>query len=281
MPDTATIPRNPRTRARSRTDAPSKKKPTTPRPYFAAVTAKELFADPAYQRALDRDRVKRLAEEWDRTRVDVIEVSHRPGCPYGRFAVIDGMHRWAAAGTVDGDMPLVVRVHTGLSLAEEARMCRAIDHHQRRRIVLTDEASADIDQFRRRITDALDAARTRPSTPSIHRLVAADLIDDAVSVSAPVWRHRLDHVHRLHVMAVGLILHHYRDRVEREQLVDALTVLAPREITAAVKAAHHEGIRGGDVLVAAGVIVAAYNRQRGLKLPRAELTTYLPAVAAR
>src|SRR5690606_29717011 len=78
-------------------------------------------------------RVKRIAAAWDRRPVGVIDVSDRgPGHRDGRYAVINGQHRWAAAGLRDPHAVMVANVHTGLTPADEAHLFHEIDVKTRR-----------------------------------------------------------------------------------------------------------------------------------------------------
>lgn len=101
-----------------------------PAPYITALPAKRLFADSTYQRDLDELRVQRMVDDFDPTLLGVIEVSARTD---GRFAILDGQHRWAAAKEAHPDVHvksgvhLVCQVHRGLTVEEEARVFYEID----------------------------------------------------------------------------------------------------------------------------------------------------------
>ena len=66
--------------------------------YVAVVEPGECFTDPTYQRLLDVPRARKIANSWDRRLIGLIEVSDRGPEAIPRYAVIDGQHRWAAAG---------------------------------------------------------------------------------------------------------------------------------------------------------------------------------------
>src|SRR4051812_48374674 len=94
-------------------------------PYVLALRARELFADPAYQRDAQAKRVARMAAEFDQRLVGVLEVSKRPD---SRFAILDGQHRHAAVLQVQGaDALLVCQVYEGLTEQDEARLFREIN----------------------------------------------------------------------------------------------------------------------------------------------------------
>lgn len=95
-----------------------------PKPFVTALPATALFADTAYQRQLDDLRVQRMADDFDTTLVGVLEVSDRGD---GRYAILDGQHRWAAALEADRSMHLVCQVHRGLTVEDEARVFYEVD----------------------------------------------------------------------------------------------------------------------------------------------------------
>lgn len=106
-----------------------------PQVYLAAVSVREIFADPTYQRDLDRPRAEHMAREdhWNVRLLGVIELSDRgEGMQPDRYAVINGQHRVEAARLRDRDMPLVAKVHTGLSIEQEAQLFHEIDASTRR-----------------------------------------------------------------------------------------------------------------------------------------------------
>jgi len=101
-------------------------------PYVTALACSKLFADPAYQRELDDARVQRMAKAYDPALVGVLEVSARDD---GRFALVDGQHRWAMlrlAHPGRDRAPVVCNVHTGLTPESEARLFYEIDAKRRR-----------------------------------------------------------------------------------------------------------------------------------------------------
>lgn len=100
---------------------------STPEIFIDALPIRDLFVDHDYQRPLDLRRARRLAEDWERPLVGVIEVSDRGIDHQPRYAVIDGQHRYEAAKLQDPNGMLVANVHTGLSTQDEARLFYEID----------------------------------------------------------------------------------------------------------------------------------------------------------
>lgn len=99
--------------------------------YVTSVAVDDMFADPRYQRELDINRARAIAANWNPRMVGVLDVSDRgmpaAGSKAARFAIINGQHRWAAAGFLDPMMHLVCNVHTGLTPDQEAQLFYAID----------------------------------------------------------------------------------------------------------------------------------------------------------
>jgi hypothetical protein len=93
---------------------------TAPGVYVTTLHPGEVFADPTYQRALDPSRCKKMCTGWDRRLAGIIEVSDRGPDESPRYAVIDGQHRWAAAGLLADPPLLVANVHEGLNIGQEA-----------------------------------------------------------------------------------------------------------------------------------------------------------------
>ncbi|HEY9314607.1 DUF6551 family protein [Williamsia sp.] len=99
--------------------------------YVEAIAVDDMFVDPSYQRQLDTNRARAMAQNWNRRLVGVLDVSDRGAPPAGsmaaRFAIINGQHRWAAAGFRDPSLHLVCNVHSGLTPDQEAKLFYDID----------------------------------------------------------------------------------------------------------------------------------------------------------
>ncbi|WP_373686210.1 DUF6551 family protein, partial [Nocardia gamkensis] len=116
-------------RPHTETPDPGESEPDT---YIAAISVREIFADHTYQRELDERRAQGMAAAWDVRKVGVIDVSDRGPDEAPRYAVINGQHRWWAAALADPAHHLVAVVHTGLTVADEARLFYEIDAGTRR-----------------------------------------------------------------------------------------------------------------------------------------------------
>lgn len=103
-----------------------------PNPYVLAVPVADIFADHTYQRPLDPQRVQDMAAGFDQRLLGVIEISDRGAESSPRYAVIEGQHRWAAVASRDPGAAIAARIHSGLTIAEEAQLFLGIDIHRRR-----------------------------------------------------------------------------------------------------------------------------------------------------
>lgn len=106
--------------------------PHADEPYLLAIPVADIFTDHTYQRPLDRCRAEAMAEAFDQRLLGVIEVSDRGSDQHPRYAVVEGQHRWAAVMLRDPNAAIAARVHSGLTIAEEAQLFLGIDVQRRR-----------------------------------------------------------------------------------------------------------------------------------------------------
>ncbi|GFG87894.1 DUF6551 family protein [Mycolicibacter algericus] len=90
--------------------------------YVTAIHTSDVFVDTTYQRPCDPARARAMARDWNPRLAGIIEVSDRGPTNLPRYAIIDGQHRWAAAQLLDDPPTLVANVHTGLTVADEAKL---------------------------------------------------------------------------------------------------------------------------------------------------------------
>lgn len=83
---------------------------------YEMISVSEMKVDTSYQRVADEKRVKKIAEEWDDMKANIIHISRRKDGDY----VMDGNHTRLAYKSIGGDR-LLCRIHEGLSIAEEAK----------------------------------------------------------------------------------------------------------------------------------------------------------------
>jgi|SRR5271166_782279 len=211
--------------------------------FIDAVDVSELFVDSSYQRAPDMTRVRKLAAGWDRRLAGVIEVSDRgPGAP-GRYAVVDGQHRWLAVRLRDPGAVMVATVHENLSVAEEAALFDRLNRERRRpstwdhwraRKAAGDASVAAIDAAVSAVTlrdgralciDNVPRACTVRCTATLEKLAAVggtDLVRDALGLIVDIWGDRQDALDAPIVAGVGLVLHYLENQIDLERLTDTL-----------------------------------------------------------
>jgi hypothetical protein len=101
------------------------------------IPANELSIDLRVQRELDYRRVSKVAANWNDLMVGVLTVSERAD---GTKVVLDGQTRLMALRLVCGDpetnSPVLVQVHTGLTLQEEAAIF--LEHNDRKSVTPLD-----------------------------------------------------------------------------------------------------------------------------------------------
>ncbi len=249
-------------------------------PYIAALPCSALMVDHSYQRELNRGRVADMAAEFDVSLLGVIEVADRGD---GRFAVLEGQHRFRAALAAKGaDHHMVCQVHTGLSVEDEARLFYEID---RRRKALSpwdkwkarrssgDETVIDVEAvvaeagMRVHMTAAPGSIR---STASLERLYAdggRPLLTSVLAITGQAYGDQQDAYDGHLLLALGEILRAYRPGTELDtnRLADALSAVMPRQLKARA-ALQRELTPGTMPRLVATVIIGAYNQRPGRKL---------------
>jgi|ThiBio_1000_plan_1041568.scaffolds.fasta_scaffold00488_10 hypothetical protein len=273
------------------THAPSQQ--SSAAPYIDAVSVALMYADPTYQRDLDDARVETMAADFDQRLVGVLEVSARED---GRYAILDGQHRWATtcrAHPSGDDAHLVCQIHTGLSIEDEARVFYEIDA-RRKQLSWWDRWRA-----RRGGGDpgvlAIDAVLARhglqinPSardgniraTKAVESIVAElgdlKMLDRVLVVLTSAFGRAYDGYDGAIMQGVALVLAHYdEDEIDLDRLVTQLREVPPKQLRARA-AALRELQRGTLPRLCAAVIVERYNGGRGRNIE--QFFVRVPAVS--
>lgn len=79
------------------------------------INLRDIKVDMSYQRIPDEKRIRKIANNWDDMKANLVHVSARPDGYY----VIDGNHTRLAA-EIAGRIDILCRVHTGLTTEDEA-----------------------------------------------------------------------------------------------------------------------------------------------------------------
>lgn len=246
--------------------------------YIDALPVAALFVDESYQRPADLARARQYAAHWDRRLAGVIEVSDRGEDVHPRYAVIDGQHRWQGALLRDPAAMLVASIHEGLSVADEARLFDRINRERRRpstwdhwraRKASGDPTVIAIEAVVRdvglRIDPAPKAGNVR-CTATLEKLAALGgpvLVGKTLKMITDVWSRDVDSFDAPMVHAIGLILHHLRDRIDQHRLIDTLFGVTPLALKNHVAALGQTlTVTGTTGVRTAQAIMFIYNKNR-------------------
>lgn len=247
--------------------------------YVTPVNVVDVFADDTYQRPLDPGRARKMGESWERRLAGIIEVSDRGETSNPRYAVIDGQHRWAAAERAGIDV-LVANVHTGLTVADEAKLFDRLNR-ERRRITTWDHWHArraagdpDVTTIEKAVTAAgltIDPApkagnvRCTATLEKLYALDGPDLVTASLNVAQQAWGRDVAGFDAPIVHGLGLVLFHLRDELEPARLIEALLEVRPQNLKAAATNLRNM-TTGSTAKLVAITVVTGYNRRPGRKI---------------
>jgi hypothetical protein len=247
--------------------------------YVAPVAVADMFADDTYQRPLDQSRARKVADAWDRRMAGIIEVSDRGENISPRYAVIDGQHRWAAADYAQIGV-LVANVHTGLTVADEARLFDRLNR-ERRRITTWDHWHArqaagepNVVAIAKVVEDLGLAINPSPTNGNVRcvatleklqQLGGTDLVRASLEVVVEVWGRDLTGFDAPIVHGIGLCLHYLASDLDTARLCESLIDVVPRQVKS--RAVGLRDLTTGTMpkLVAIAVITL-YNQRPGRKI---------------
>lgn len=248
---------------------------TTFEPYIAALPASHLFADERYQRDLDEARIARMAKAYDPALVGIIEVSKRNDT---RYAILDGQHRWAlvkgqtTAGTPEPH--LACRIHTGLSLDEEAKLYHRLNITRKQltgwdrwkaRRSSGDETAIQIERAAQAAGFTISYRATRghirATSPCEHvyKLGGRILLLQVLETIKAAWGDDPEAVSGPIIHGLGHVIDGYHLELNQERLVNALAGIVPKQLNARAAAAR-ELHKGTLDKLTAHLIVELYNQ---------------------
>lgn len=251
-------------------------------PYIAAVPVDALFADSTYQRDLDVHRVDKMTDTYRLALVGIIEVSARAD---GRYAILDGQHRWATVRNVhagDARPPhLPCRVHTGLTVTDEAALYHQLNTTRKQltswdrwvaRRAAGEQAVLDIETCAHRHGYRIDM-REKPAviraTTGLEKIVdlgGLRLLDNVLAVVRSAYGDDQAGLDAAILRGVGHVLNSYTtDELQVERLIETLAGFMPRQLTARA-IAQRELHKGTNDRLVAHVIVGRYNEWKGPKI---------------
>lgn len=247
--------------------------------YITTLSPDDIFADPTYQRVVDVARARSMAARWDRRLVGVIEVSDRGHDANPRYAIIDGQHRWAAAKCFVDPPALVANVHERLTIADEAALFDKLNR-ERKKVNIFEHYKARLaadDWIIGRIQRVLDkhGLKVDPAphegcvgcVGTLEKVADIDdaLLDETLGLIIDIWGRRRDGLDAPIIHGLALILHHMRDDIDLERLVDALLDTLPRQLK--TQAVALRDMQSGTLpILTALVILNHYNKRPGRKV---------------
>lgn len=240
--------------------------PEVPEPYVLAVPVADIFADHTYQRPLDPQRVQHMAATFDQRLLGVIEVSDRGDTSSPRYAVVEGQHRWAAVALRDPGAAIAARIHSGLTIAEEAQLFLGIDINRRRLTTFNrwkarraqqdpevTAIEATVASVGLRVEEAPKDGNLR-CTGMLEKIARSGgghaLLRDSLRLLHQTWgaQHSAYDAPLVGGMAVFLDAFARAEYFDCEVLVDALIDLTPEQVKFYAKAKKAGGKHGGGAL---------------------------------
>lgn len=206
--------------------------------YPMPLHVNEIFVDHSYQRLCDVTRARAMSATWDRRLAGIVEVSDRGETATPRYAVIDGQHRWAAAGFLKDPPTLVANVHEGLTIADEAALFDKLNRqrkqpspwdHWRARRAAGDTTVTDIEQAAAEagfeVTDRVrDGSLCCIST--LEKITASagglELLRSTLTVLAGAYGHQRSAYEAPLVHGMAMTLYTFADRVDANRMIAAL-----------------------------------------------------------
>lgn len=248
--------------------------------YPAALRVDEIFADPTYQRTCDVARARKMAATWDRRLAGILEVSDRGEHLTPRYAIIDGQHRWAAAGYLVDPPPMVANIHTGLTVADEAKLFDQLnrqrrqpstwDHWKARRAAGDEDVAAieTVVDDRGLVIDMSPADGRIACVSALEKVVklgGIPLLDNSLQLITKVWGSRRDGLDASIIRGTSLVLFYLNKEIDPGRLVETLEGVFPRQLKA-----HANTIREiqptTEPVATAIAVMSFYNKQPGRKL---------------
>jgi hypothetical protein len=248
--------------------------------YVTALRVDEMFTDPTYQRVLDVRRARKMCAAWDKRLAGILEVSDRGESASPRYAVIDGEHRWAAAGFLKDPPMLVANVHTGLTVADEAKLFDQLNRarkqvgtwdHWKARRASGDPSVVAIEEVLAKRNLRVDPAPSDGcvgcpgALEKVVKLGGIELLDQSLQLITDVWGNRRDALDAAIIHGLALVLHYVDDQVVYTRLLDTLIDVLPRQIK--TQAVSMRSMSPGTLpRITAMVVCATYNKKPGKRI---------------
>jgi hypothetical protein len=242
------------------------------------MRASEFAVDPAVQRQLNEPRVKKLVDEFDPNLLGLVTASKRLD---GRYYILDGQHRIAAARRKGYEGYIATRVYEDLAVTDEANAFLGLNN--------TRQVSA-LDKFHVRVTKgdpgavALNSALERyglkasgqhtggmfAAIVALERVYAGflsrpmdmrlDLVEAVLHILTRAYGAEERKAYQANtIQGIGLLIQIFGKRVNPDDLVSSLRSMTADAL--AVKGRSIKDLEGGTGAQAiAKVILSVYNK---------------------
>lgn len=249
-------------------------------PLFQRIHVSQLYVDPIVQRALDAHRAQKLASKFDPNAVGALVVNHRSD---GKYYIIDGQHRHAAAIIAGYDGKLNCVVHDSLPVDQEAalflslndsKLVQAIDKF-RMRVLAHEPAAITINNIIERYGWRVNWSSTEGSLNAPNALEKVydgagvltdgkshpELVEVVLATITAAWGHPSAASHSIILGGLGQLFARYGAAVDIRKLTAELSKSRPVDLV--TKAKGIKDGQGGTVPAAmAKVLVGLHNKGR-------------------
>lgn len=244
--------------------------------YPAALHVDEIFVDDTYQRPCDIGRARAMSAAWDRRLAGMVDVSDRGEHHHPRYAIIDGQHRWAAAGYLDKPPTLVANVHEDLTVADEAVLFDKLNRQRKQ--------PSPWDHWRARRASGDDKVLAIEQAARDHGLTVSDRVKDAhvwcistlekiagssggvellaavFTVSTGAWGTIRPALEAPVLHGLAMVIYEFAETIDVNRLVDALQETPPARIKMRANTMRDAGTPGSLAKLFAVALADAYNR---------------------
>jgi len=230
-----------------------------------------------YQRVIDERVVDRLVEEWDERLLEPLVISFRNG----RYNLIDGQHRIAAARKKNGgrDVMMPCLIYSGMTYEQEAELCYKMDK-AKKRLSLAQSTNALIEsRIDKEITEishlleqegfvwalnkdhgkAHEITTTRAVINAYHSLGVAGFVR-MLHLLETTWSGDTGSLNASMLSGMALFIKTYGAELKDEEFARRLAKFDPEEIVRRSKTDFSTSSRG---LRCARVLLEKYNSKRG------------------
>lgn len=233
------------------------------------VKPNDIATDVDVQRTLNKSRVKKIADNFDPAALGVVVVSLRAD---GSYVVMDGQHRLQGCRLAGrGDVAIDVKVFTGLSLPDEARMFRKLNDfksptiYDRFRIRLVEREQSAVE-----VTAVLAehgwhaGSSTADGNVSaiavVESLHAAGVLDATMRLVTAAWGHDPAGANGALLGGVGALFKRYGETLQEAAVLRILSRLTPDQVIGKASVWRSISRRHSDAV--AHWIVIEYNKSR-------------------